>query len=170
MTPRAVLATATIAITLLAALFAAVLAQGPDEQRTPFASLDMESWSGFNFQLTELAAGEAARLSGAGEVIGKTDAERFARKEYLAADAKLRGEPVLVHANVLAAYDTQQPFDGLAWAFDFEAEVPFSGGGMPVDGSLTSRRETVPSERTHLLILVDAKSGDLLAVAAVGLP
>lgn len=157
----------TAALVVLPALW---FARGPEEQRTPFANLDMESWSGFNFQLTELAAGEAARLSGAGEVIGKTDAERFARKEYLAADAKLRGEPVLVHANVLAAYDTQQPFDGLAWAFDFEAEVPFSGGGMPVDGSLTSRRETVPSERTHLLILVDAKSGDLLAVAAVGLP
>lgn len=126
--------------------------------------------AGFNFQLTELPAGEAARLSGAGEVIGKTDAEQFARKEYLAAEAKLRGEPVLVHANVLAAYDTQQPFHGLAWALDFEAEVPFSGGGMPVDGSLTSPRETVSPEQTHLLILVDAETGALLAVAAVGLP
>lgn len=146
------------------------IAQGPDEQRTPFASLDREAWAGFNFQLTELPAGEVARLSGAGEVIGKTDAEQFARKEYLAAEAKLRGEPVLVHANVLAAYDTQQPFHGLAWALDFEAEVPFSGGGMPVDGSLTSPREAVSPEQTHLLILVDAETGALLAVAAVGLP
>lgn len=151
-------------------LFAVGLAEGPDQQLTPLPDRGAESWAAFNFELTELPSDETARLSDAGEVIGKADAEAAARKELLAAGAKLRGEPVLVHANVLAAYDTQQPFDGLAWAFDFEAEVPFSGGGMPVDGSLTSPRETVPSERTHLLILVDAKTGALLAVAAVGLP
>ncbi len=170
MTPKVILATVAVILGLLVALFIAVLAHDPDEHLTPFASLDSESWDGFNFELAELAPGEAARLTRAGVVLSIAAAEGFARKELLATEAKLRGEPVLVRASVLAAYETQQPFDGLAWAFDFEADIPFSGGGMPVDGSLTSPRETGPAERTHLLILVDAKSGVLLAVAAVGLP
>jgi hypothetical protein len=70
-------------------------------------------------------------------------------------------EQRLVH--VVAGTKDAVSYDTLAWAISFEAIPTFMGNPAPRNGETTILRPIVTLDNTYYLLIVDARSGEILA-------